>query len=77
MNEPDGVDLVTEGEKYELSDIFPLPKAGDTSYPFTLGSLGTMLTVGEHTFNVKLVDQNDKETTGFIKFVITDSSITE
>lgn len=76
MNEPDGVDLVTEGEAYELSDIFTLPKAGDPSYPFTLGTLGTMLTVGEHTFNVKLVDQNDKEATGFIKFVITDSSAT-
>lgn len=73
MEEPYGVDLVTqEGEA--LDDILDLPTTKMTSYTFNLGELGAMLTVGEHTFNVRLVDQKGNFTTGFISFVITDSS---
>lgn len=72
MNNPDGVDLVTSEE---LADILSTPPTkGDTSYTFTLGTLGTMLTVGQHTFTVKVIDQNGKAVTGTLSFNITDSS---
>lgn len=71
MDEPDGVDLVTATD---LEKLFTLPVKGDSSYRFTLGSLGGMLTVGQHTFTVKVIDQNSKEVTGTLSFDITKSS---
>ena len=71
MDEPDGVDLVTATN---LEKLFTLPVKGDPSYRFTLGSLGGMLTVGQHTFTVKVIDQNSKEVTGTLSFDITKSS---
>lgn len=68
MNDPDGVDLV--GNK-DLGGLFALPTHSD-SYTFTLGALGNMLTVGQHTFTVKVIDQNGKDATGSLSFNITD-----
>ena len=76
LADPDGADLVTATL---LEDVLPsLPQAGKdhTSYTFTLGGLSDYLTVGVHTFTVKLVDQNDKEAKGTLTFSITDSSAT-
>lgn len=70
MNDPDGVDLV--GNK-DLGGLFALPTHSD-SYTFTLGALGNMLTVGQHTFTVKVIDQNGKDATGSLSFNITDST---
>lgn len=52
-----GLDLVTATQLATLID--PLPKAGETSYPFKLGALANMLTVGEHSFTVTVVDQEN------------------
>ena len=52
-----GVDLVTATDLAEL--INPLPTTNDTSYTFTLGALAGFLTVGEHSFTVTVVDQED------------------
>lgn len=71
MDNPDGVDMVTSED---LEGLFTLPVKGDSSYIFTLGELGNMLTVGQHTFTVKVIDQNNKEVTGTLSFNITDSS---
>ena len=71
MDNPDGVDLVTSED---LAGLFTPPAKGDPSYTFTLGALGNMLTVGQHTFTVKVIDQNSKEVTGTLSFNITDSS---
>lgn len=57
----DGLDFVGLAGNEAAGDIAPLfeklPKEGDTSYSFVLGSLATMLTVGEHSFTVIVVDQ--------------------
>lgn len=66
-----GVDLVGNDD---LSDLFTLPMLGETLYTFTLGGLGNLLTVGQHTFTVKVIDQNGKEATGSLSFDITDST---
>ena len=71
MDNPDGVDMVTSED---LAGLFTPPAKGDPSYTFTLGALGNMLTVGQHTFTVKVIDQNSKEVTGTLSFNITDSS---
>lgn len=73
MNEPDGVDLVTTTDD-TLTELLKLPNHGSSSYTFELGALGNMLTVGQHTFTVKVIDQNSKEVTGTLSFNITDSS---
>lgn len=73
MNEPDGVDLVTTTDD-TLTELLKLPNHGSPSYTFELGALGNMLTVGQHTFTVKVIDQNNKEVTGTLSFNITDSS---
>lgn len=73
MNEPDGVDLVTTTDE-TLTKLLELPSHGFSSYTFELGALGNMLTVGQHTFTVKVIDQNSKEVTGTLSFNITDSS---
>ena len=73
MNEPDGVDLVTTTDD-TLTELLKLPNHGSSSYTFELGALGNMLTVGQHTFTVKVIDQNNKEVTGTLSFNITDSS---
>lgn len=71
MDNPDGVDMVTSED---LAGLFTPPAKGNPSYTFTLGALGNMLTVGQHTFTVKVIDQNSKEVTGTLSFNITDSS---
>lgn len=57
----DGLDFVGLADNEAAGDIAPLfeklPEKGDTSYSFVLGSLATMLTVGEHSFTVIVVDQ--------------------
>lgn len=57
----DGLDFVGLADNEAAGDIAPLfdelPKEGDTSYSFVLGSLASMLTVGEHSFTVIVVDQ--------------------
>ena len=52
-----GLDLVTATDLAEL--IKPLPTTVDTSYTFTLGGLASFLTVGEHSFTVTVVDQEE------------------
>lgn len=74
MDEPDGVDLVGNND---LEGLFTLPVYGDDYYPFTLGSLGSMLTVGEHTFTVKVIDQKGQSVSGSLSFSIKNSSVTE
>lgn len=71
MDDPDGVDMVTSED---LKGLFTPPVKGNPSYIFTLGELGNMLTVGQHTFTVKVIDQNGEEVTGTLSFNITDSS---
>ena len=71
MDDPDGVDMVTSED---LEGLFTPPTKGAPSYTFTLGALGNMLTIGQHTFTVKVIDQNSKEVTGTLSFNITDSS---
>lgn len=71
MDDPDGVDLVGNND---LEGLFTLPVYGDDYYPFTLGSLGSMLTVGKHTFTVKVIDQKGQSVSGSLSFTITDSS---
>ena len=51
----DGLDLVTATVLEGL--ITPLPKVGEENYIFVLGSLASLLTVGEHSFTLKVVDQ--------------------
>ena len=70
MDKPDGVDLVGNSD---LGSLFDLPTNSDY-YKFTLGELGGMLTVGQHTFTVKIIDQNNKEAIGSLSFDITDST---
>lgn len=57
----DGLDFVGLADNEAAGDIAPLfdelPKEGDTSYSFVLGSLASMLTIGEHSFTVIVVDQ--------------------
>ncbi|WP_300762386.1 DUF4493 domain-containing protein [uncultured Bacteroides sp.] len=76
MNEPDGIDLVTTTDEI-LVELLELPKKGSTSYTFKLGGLGNMLTIGKHTFEVKVTDQNGKEASGSLSFDITDSTETD
>ena len=62
-----GLDFVGLDKNPSAGEIAPLfddlPEVGDTSYPFVLGSLASMLTVGEHSFTVTVVDQEDNEST--------------
>lgn len=57
----DGLDFVGLADNEAAGEIAPLfeklPEKGDTSYSFVLGSLASMLTVGEHSFTVIVVDQ--------------------
>lgn len=71
MNEPKGIDLVGNSD---LKDLFTLPELNEDSYVFTLGSLGSMLTVGEHSFSVTVIDQKGKTATGRLDFSITKST---
>lgn len=71
FKDENGVDLVGNDD---LSGLFTLPKLGETSYTFTLGGLGNLLTVGQHTFTVKVIDQNAKEASGSLSFDIKDST---
>lgn len=71
FKDENGVDLVGNDD---LSGLFTLPKLGETSYTFTLGGLGNLLTVGQHTFTVKVIDQNGKEASGSLSFDIKDST---
>lgn len=73
MDDPDGVDLVTTTDE-TLTQLLTLPTRGTDSYIFNLGELGNMLTVGQHTFTVKVFDQNEKFATGSLSFDITDST---
>lgn len=75
LKEPDGEDLV--GHTMLGNMGMELPVRGTDSYKFVLGSLGGMLTVGEHTFTVKVVDQKGQSVSGSLSFSITDSSVTE
>ena len=76
LDEPDGVDLVGNSALGGENGM-ELPVRGTNSYKFVLGSLGGMLTVGEHTFTVKVVDQKGQSVSGSLSFSITDSSVTE
>ena len=67
----DGIDLVTATD---LSDLFSLPTSGATNYTFTLGGLADYLTVGTHSFTVKVVDNQNKEVSGTLNIVVTNSS---
>lgn len=62
MTEP-GLDFVGLAENEAAGEIAPLfdelPEVGDTEYPFVLGSLASMLTVGEHSFTVTVIDKED------------------
>lgn len=71
FKDENGVDLVGNDD---LSGLFTLPKLGETLYTFTLGGLGNLLTVGQHTFTVKVIDQNGKEASGSLSFDIKDST---
>lgn len=53
----DGVDLVAAVGTELDGLINPLPTTDDTSYLFTLGALATLLSQGEHSFTVTIVDQ--------------------
>lgn len=72
LDEPDGVDLVDNSTLGQMG--MDLPVRGKDSYEFVLGSLGSMLTVGEHTFTVKVIDQKGQSVSGSLSFSITDSS---
>ena len=59
-----------------MTELLTLPTQGADSYAFNLGGLGNMLTVGQHTFTVKVFDQNKKFATGSLSFDITDTDST-
>ena len=67
----DGLNLVTAND---LSKLFPLPVQGENSYTFVLGGLASYLTVGEHSFTVKVTDKNGDSASGTLKIEVTDSS---
>lgn len=67
----DGVNLVTTTE---LEDIFSLPQEGESSYTFVLGGLAELLTVGTHSFTVKVTDKKGLSASGTLKIEVTDSS---
>lgn len=71
--DPDGANLVGNTS---LSSLFTLPEANQTSYTFSLGSLGSMLTnfEGNHSFVIKIVDNNGLEATDTLNISITNSS---
>ena len=71
----EGVDLVNHPLLGSMG--MTLPVRGTDSYEFVLGSLGGMLTVGEHTFTVKVIDQKGQSVSGSLNFSITNSSETE
>ena len=71
----EGVDLVNHPLLGGMG--MTLPVRGTDSYEFVLGSLGGMLTVGEHTFTVKVIDQKGQSVSGSLNFSITNSSETE
>lgn len=75
LNEPDGVDLVDNSILGGMG--MDLPVSGKDFYEFVLGSLGGMLTVGEHTFTVKVIDQKGQSVSGALSFSIKNSSVTE
>lgn len=68
----DGVDLVTETD---LGGLFSLPELKSTSYTFELRSdIAEFLTIGNHSFTVKVTDQEDLSISGTLKIEVTDSS---
>ena len=72
-----GVDFVGLAENEAAGEIAPLfedlPEIGDTSYSFKLGSLATMLTVGDHSFTVTVVDQEGVSSdSAIVKFNVTE-----
>lgn len=75
LDEPDGVDLVDNSILGGMG--MDLPVSGKDFYEFVLGSLGGMLTVGEHTFTVKVIDQKGQSVSGSLSFSIKNSSVTE
>ena len=67
----DGIDLVTASD---LSGLFELPTTEDTEYKFVLGGLADYLTVGTHSFTVKVIDQKGLSATGTLNIVVTNSA---
>ena len=67
----DGLNLVTADN---LSDLFPLPEDGETSYTFVLGGLASFLTVGEHSFTVKVTDKKGDFASGTLNLKVIDTS---
>ena len=56
----DFIGLEENPEAKELATMFEeLPASGGTSYPFVLGSLAGLLTEGEHSFTVTVIDQKN------------------
>lgn len=69
LTEGDGLDLTSNDAK-QLSDLFPLPTVGSTTYQFSLSeTIWGLLTnapgyTGTHTFTLKAVDKNGKTKSG-------------
>lgn len=75
----EGVDLVTADgslgeDSADLSGLFELPTTDLDEYTFELGGLASYLTVGTHSFTVKVVDQKGLSASGTLNIVVTDSS---
>lgn len=67
----DGLNLVTADN---LSDLFPLPEDGEISYTFVLGGLASFLTVGEHSFTVKVTDKKGNFASGTLNLKVIETS---
>ena len=67
----DGLNLVTADN---LSDLFPLPEDGEISYTFVLGGLASFLTVGEHSFTVKVTDKKGDFASGTLNLKVIETS---
>lgn len=68
----DGMDLASD-EASQLGNLFPLPAVNATNYTFTMsdklfGMLGNF--VGEHSFTLKVVDQEDGEASATLTITI-------
>lgn len=72
LTEGDGMDLASDAAS-GLAKLFPLPAANATDYMFTMsdtlfGMLGNF--VGEHSFTLKVVDQDGNESSAILKITI-------
>lgn len=72
LTDGDGMDLASDAAS-ELGSLFPLPDANATEYTFTMsdtlfGLLGGF--VGEHSFTLKVVDQDGNESSAILKITI-------